>query len=260
MEEVVPAAAMSARCSFVWAMQLPDSQNGKGDYMSRALQLINNGSDNPRLRLVKEGRIPSAIDLTMDVNAMPIRELLECCLRTNGEAAWGEFVERIRPTIQGVIYKRVCRRGLPDPRLIQDLANSTFVKLLQALPNFKWQGDGQFFGWVKHVALSAVEDWYRKPRREETGEEVLNTAADSRFSEEKILLKLRCDEIEQSLNAIDATEQDIDIFWFYFRHGYTSREISEMPGIQLTEKQAETILARMVRQLRRKMGGTSSSE
>jgi RNA polymerase sigma-70 factor (ECF subfamily) len=196
----------------------------------------------------------------MDPKELPTRELLDCCLQTNGDAAWAEFVERIRPTIQGVIYKRLCRRGAPDPGLIQDLTNATFVKLLPALPRFQWQGEGQFFGWVKQTTLSAVGDWVRKLKPEDADGEALNTVEDRRFSEEQVLVSLRCKEIEQRLKGTNATEREIDIFWFYYRYGYTAREIANMPAVNLTEKRVETILARLVRQLRRETLGASAGE
>lgn len=191
---------------------------------------------------------------------MPMRELLDCCLRTRDDAAWSAFVARIRPTIVGVIYKRLCRRGAVDPWLIQDLTNGTFVKLLPALPKFEWQGEGQFFGWVKQTTLSAVGDWIRKLKPQEDEDDELNTVEDTRFSEEQVLLKLRCNQIEQRLRSMDATEKEIDIFWFYYRYGYTAAEIANMPEMNLSEKRVETVLARLVRQLRRQTHGAAARE
>ena len=193
----------------------------------------------------KEDRIPS----TVDFKGMPIRELLQYCLN-NVDAAWIELLARLNPTIRRVVRNRVCLWRSPDPELIKELTNIAVIKLFQVLPKFEWQGDGQFFRWVKIVTLNAVEDWIRIQKPEVSMEEALGIE-DKKYSEERMRLKLRCDEIEGCLKKLNATDTEIDIFWFFFKYGYSAREISEMPDVNLSVRKVEALLARLIRQLRR---------
>jgi RNA polymerase sigma-70 factor (ECF subfamily) len=221
---------------------------------------MNTISDDGRLQISqKEDTIFCAIDPDMDRKAMPIQELLEHYLRTDDEAASKELVERIRPTIQGVAYKSLRRHPInygSIQELVRDLTNETFVKLWPALPRFEWQGEGQFFGWVKKITINVVEDWRRKQKCEDPEEEVLNTPEQGMSFAERSQVK----QIEEWLKGMGEAQQDIDIFWFYYRYGYTAKEISNMPEINITEKRVETILARLVRQLRRKTQKASSGQ
>jgi RNA polymerase sigma-70 factor, ECF subfamily len=229
-------------------------------YMTHVPARINTIADDGRLQLAqKEDTIFCTIDPATDYKAMPIQELLEHYLRTGDDAAAKELVERIRPTIQGVVYKSLRRHSInygPIQELIRDLTSDTFVKLWPALPRFEWQGEGRFFGWVKKITINVVEDWHRRQKIEEPEEEALNTPEQGVSCAERIQLN----QFEEWLNGMGEAQQNIDIFWFYYRYGYTAKEIGNMPEIDMTEKRVETILARMVRQLRRKMGKGSSGE
>lgn len=216
-------------------------------------------SGDPLLQLEKEDRIASPPDLKMDPKKMSMRELLECCLNTKEEAAQTEFVARITPTIQGVAYNMVRSWRFPGSGLIQDLTNSTFVKLLPALPNLEWRNEGQFFGWVRKITLSAVGDWMRKQKPEDPADN-LDMVEDNRSTGQQIVCGIQCSEIEKFLRKTGATEKEIDMLWLFFVYDYSAREISEMPTINLSENRVETILARLVRYVRRGMDGPSSSE
>ncbi|HLY97908.1 MAG TPA: sigma-70 family RNA polymerase sigma factor [Candidatus Angelobacter sp.] len=206
----------------------------------------------------KEDTISCLIDLAMDWKAMPIQELLEHC-RTGNEAALTELVKKISPVIHGVAYKSLRRYSINHgsiQNLVQDLTNDTFVKVLQALSGFKWQGDAQFFGWVKTITVNTVQDWLRKQKIEEPEDEALNTPEQGMSATERAQVK----QIEEWLKGMGEARQDIDIFWFYYRYGYTAKEIGHMPEINLAEKRVETILARIIRKLRGKAGGAASGE
>jgi RNA polymerase sigma factor (sigma-70 family) len=137
---------------------------------------------------------------------------------------------------------------------MQDLTNSTYIRLLQALPKFKWEDEARFFGWIKKVTLSTVEDSFRRPAPEIPVED-LDAFENRKSSEAQILRELRCNEISRCLQEITTSELEIDIFWYRFHQGFSAREISEMPCVGLSEDRIETILARLVRQLRRGLGG-----
>lgn len=202
----------------------------------------------------------------MDLKTISIRDLLEHCLCSNDEAGWSEFLRRITPTISGVVYNKVSRWGRPDPGLVQDLVHDTLLKLFDnekaALRRFEPQHDNAIFGYVKVVACHVVAD-YKHPR-EESLEEGENAIEDEKSSEAEMFLKVQCAEIERCVEKLDATQMEKDIFWFFYRSRYTAKAIAEMPGVNLSVKRVETILARMVRQVKAEMkrgkGSVASNE
>ena len=109
------------------------------------------------------------------------------------------------------------------------------------------------------MTLNTVEDSLRIKKPEDPVEN-LDMFAEHTSSEKQIVLDLRCNEIDQCLHKIGAADLEIDIFWLHFRDGYTAKEISEMPYVVLHEDRVETILARLVRQLRREIGGGGSKD
>src|SRR5215472_1929617 len=103
----------------------------------------------------------------MDPRKLTAYELLQLCLDVNDEAAWKEFVRRFQPLIAGVIVKR-CRRHtgrIPNPSLIDDLTQDTYVKLcannFKALRTFDFRHENAFFGFLRTVADNLVEDYIR---------------------------------------------------------------------------------------------------
>jgi hypothetical protein len=50
--------------------------------------------------------------------------------------------------------------------------------------------------------------------------------------------------------------RDIAIFWFYYRWGLTAKEISEILSMGLTVKGVESVLLRLTRLVRSKLGGS----
>jgi RNA polymerase sigma factor (sigma-70 family) len=225
--------------------------------MAPLLQQVNANSIDIHLELAKESRIPSTVNPTMDPKTLPTRELVSHCLQTSDEAIRSEFVARTSPTIRGVIYRRISRSGIPSRESMQDLTNSAYIRVLQALPKFKWENEAMFFGWIRKITLSTVEDSFRRPAPEVPAED-LDAFENRESSEKQMLLELRCNEISDHLRVITASELEIDIFWYHYHQGCSAREISEMPRVNMSEDQVEAILARLVRQLRRRLGGGNS--
>lgn len=207
----------------------------------------------------KSATIPASIHFTMDFKGFSIRQLLDYCLATDNEAAWNEFFERIIPTAFGVVHKRVTRWGKRDPELIQDLFQETMLKLAEkdkaALRAFEWFHENSIYGYVKVVASRVVADHFRKGDREVFLEDIPNTFSSTAFSEQEIFQNLQWDEVEQRLQSLRAAPKEKAIFRLYYRAGFTAKEISALPGINLSEKGVETVLARLKRQLRRGLGG-----
>lgn len=204
---------------------------------------------------ILKNKLSSEIDSKVDYKDIPIQELLERCLLMEDEAAWNEFVNRIMPTIQGVIYNRINRWRTPDAGLVQDLTQDTLIKLFdnnkKALREFVSKHDDSIYAFVKVVASNLVTDYFRRSGNQtEVPLEDFKKILASNTSEKEISRNLRQVEMELRLNKIKASPKDKKIFFMYFREGYSTREISETPGINLTQKQVEAVLARLIRRLR----------
>lgn len=252
--------------SLIQAVEFFSSSGGKGRYMQPVLSGIDINPSAPRPKLVKGVRISSTSHFTMDLKTPSIRELLDHCLRTNDETGWNEFVERIEPTIAGVVYRCLSRRSRPDPGLVQDLVQETFVKLFDkdkaALKKFEWQHENAIYGYVKVIARRVVQDY--RPMVGDGGDEFEKAMEVTPSSEADLSAKVQCAEFERCVEKLAADPIDKDIFRFRYRYGYSAREIGEMPGINRPVKRVETILARLLRQVRaeieRGRGSSASSE
>ena len=51
--------------------------------------------------------------------------------------------------------------------------------------------------------------------------------------------------------------RDYAVFWLYYQHGLTARDISRLPSVQLTVKGVESTLLRLTRLVRSRMSRTT---
>lgn len=79
------------------------------------------------------------------------------------EAAWGEFVSRYAPRIQGWC----CRWGLQEADA-QDVAQTVLLKLLRSLQSFRYDPQQSFRAWLKVVTHNAWQDWVRSRKTSST--------------------------------------------------------------------------------------------
>jgi RNA polymerase sigma-70 factor, ECF subfamily len=206
----------------------------------------------------------------MDHKKLTAAELIQLCLDANDEAAWIEFVRRFGRLIAGVITKRLRRYTgiIPNPSLIDDLTQDTYVKLcannFRALREFDFQHENALCGFLKVVASNVVDDYIRSSlnqKRDQRREVDLDqigsmTPAKSSNSVER---KIRMEEIKKCLQEQAAQPnfaRDYAIFWLYYCDGLTAKEIAERPSIRLTVKGVESTLLRLTRIVRNKLGGS----
>jgi RNA polymerase sigma-70 factor (ECF subfamily) len=209
----------------------------------------------------------------MDPKKLSIQELLQLCLATQDPALWQEFVCRVQPLISKVVGRTVrrCRWGFSDPALVDDLIQDTFVKLFandyRALREFQAEYENSFYGFLKTVASNVAQDYIRKAdsskrpdgRDQEDMEKAKETVPDKSSLAKDTHSQILMAEIQRILENELAHEpnfrRDIAIFWFYYRWGLTAKEISELPSIGLTVKGVESVLLRLIRLLRGRLGG-----
>jgi RNA polymerase sigma-70 factor, ECF subfamily len=204
----------------------------------------------------------------MDLRKLPAQELLQLCLQSGDQATWLEFVRRFQPLITCVIIKSIRRWTNPEPALVDDLVQDTYLKLcannFRALREFDCQHEHALFGFLKVVASNLVQDHFRSSYSQKRGsgkeEEELDqiqivAPSSSSFSESadrNILIR----EIKQCLETHAAEPnftRDYAIFWLYYQQGLTAKAISELPTIGLSVKGVESTLLRLTRLVKEKM-------
>lgn len=187
---------------------------------------------------------------------MTAAEILHECLNSNTEAAWRLFVERFQPLISASVARVVRRYQMPNAPLVDDLSQETYLRLCKddcrALRSFNARHDEAIFGYIKVIATTVALDHFRRnaaqKRRGESGDS----------SEDSAKIATSSSEIEKSalFNQIDsrlaATESDRDraIFWLYYSHGYTAKDIATISHIGLSEKGVESCIYRLTQSLR----------
>ncbi len=210
----------------------------------------------------------------MDPRTPAVQELIQLCLVTQDDAPWLEFVHRFQPPIAAVVTKSVRRWTIPQPSLIDDLVQETYLKLcannFKALREFEYQHENALFGYLKVVASNVVQDHFRSSYSQKRGsgcEEVdletvssatTVTAGFKDHADRNILFH----EIAQCLSGNSADPnfaRDSAIFWLYYRHGLTAKAIARIPGIGLTTKGVESTLLRLTRMIRAQLNQKPAS-
>jgi DNA-directed RNA polymerase specialized sigma24 family protein len=183
-------------------------------------------------------------------------KLLELCLSSKATAAaWQECVHRIQKTIRGVIYRVLSRSRVATKGNIDEVAQRTLLKLVaddcRRLRAFRFQHENAFRAFLRVVAARLACSFVRDIKPEDPLPEV--DPPDPRPGPVKTIL---LGEMFEDLRK-NAPQFDCEIFWLHHRLGYSAREISELPGINLGVKEVEYILWRLMQILKNKYGGGS---
>jgi len=205
----------------------------------------------------------------MDPKKLSTQELVQLCLSSQDQAPWAEFVRRFQPTISGVVRKRLRRWATPDPAVVDDLTQDTFLKLCannyRALREFKFEHENAFYGFLKTIASNVVEDYIRsinnakrggRLKREDLEEVSITTPAPATVSE-RAEHRVLISEVKRCLDKQRDDPnfpRDSAIFWLYFQQGLTAKAISELPSIDLEVKGVESALLRLTRLVRAELG------
>ena len=205
----------------------------------------------------------------MDWSALSSEELIRACVSTSDTGAWEEFVRRFRPVIAATAMRTARRFGECEPQLIDDLVQDTYLKICanrcRMLRDFRPEAPEAIFGLLKKVAFSVTHDYFRSgfvaKRQAGQRDTSLDTYAESTIADPNGLPKVEREilihQIDEHLTAnteLATEDRDRRIFWLFYRHGMTSRAIAAIPCIGLTQKGVESVIYRLTKQVRTRLG------
>jgi RNA polymerase sigma-70 factor (ECF subfamily) len=174
------------------------------------------------------------------------RALVELAQRDPG--AFEELYSRYYTRIFAFAYRRVQVRELAE-----DITADVFMKALNGLSRFTWQGVS-FSAWLYRIANNRITDQFRRggrPGRVSVAIEDVRTLVDERpLPEDRILASLRRAEVEEAISKL--SEQDQLVVTLTFYEELSSAEIAEIMGISVNLVYVR--LHRALKRLRRILG------
>lgn len=200
--------------------------------------------------------------------------MLELCLKGD-EGAWCEFVQYFQPLIAAVIVKTLRRCTNPNPSVVDDLVQETYLKLcaknFRALRRFKSRHANALAGFLKVVASNVTQDYLRgvlsckrgSGKGEDDLEKAIPTSVSMAGSTATIERAIVLCEIQKCLKSQRLElnfDRDSKIFSLYYQDGLTAAAISQEPGIGLSVKGVESVLFRLTDLLSMKLNKTTQSE
>lgn len=141
---------------------------------------------------------------------------------------------------------------------VEEIVQEVYLKLCmdqgKALRAFVPRHEGSDFSYLAVIARNVAITWLRN-RQSGVGQSHETPLAGIKDPEDgrpgaQLDLRLRLQEVEAALLQV-ASERERQIFWLYYRVGLTALDISRYRHFGLEESGVESLLARLVRKIRR---------
>ncbi len=182
-------------------------------------------------------------------------------------------MRRFRRPIALVILRTCERLGTSSPQLIDDLVQDTYLKLcsdnFRLLREFIQQHPDSFAGYIKVIAANVARDYFKSARAGKRGSNQPHLDSDSVQAtvpesdsgspdsmERSLLLSEIGRELENCIEGPDRQRKAL-VFWLYYRVGMSASSIGALPEISLGEKGVESMLLRITRDLRKRIGSSA---
>jgi RNA polymerase sigma-70 factor (ECF subfamily) len=195
---------------------------------------------------------------------LPPDELLKVCLGGSEQEAWREFVRRYHPVIAANVIRIARQYRVSSASMIEDLIQEVYLRLCdrdhRILREFRCERPDALYSFLKVVTANLVRDRCNATLSAKRGSgRVVSLSSDrnalpvpAEFSNQ-VELEIFLERVEQALKTIvgdSSAARDRSIFWLYYRQGLTAREIAAIPAFGLTPKGIESLLNRLVRDVR----------
>ena len=164
--------------------------------------------------------------------------------------------------------------GCTDRAVLDELVQDTYLRIcadrFKVLRSLKAQQPAAIYALVKSVAYSTAVDEFRNQHAAKRGghqrpvslDGLAGSLTGSKSPENQLERQLLLERLDAHLDAVlpqAARDRDKAIFWLHFRQGYTAIEIAKIASFDLTAKGVESLLHRMIGDLRGKFGGESAA-
>jgi RNA polymerase sigma-70 factor (ECF subfamily) len=193
-------------------------------------------------------------------------EVVRKCAASGDVAAWKEFIGRFHPVIAAAVLRTARPFGEPSSHLLDDLTQETYLKLCEddcrILRSFQPRHDDAIFGFLKVIAANVVHDHFKSALAGKRGANQTDAIDDDSHidlqamgdgGDAVILQNLQLQEIDRILTKVTSGKDQKRkqmIFWLRHRQGLTASEIAALPAIGLTTEGVESVLLRLIVQIR----------
>lgn len=174
-------------------------------------------------------------------------------LRSDGaDDAWRRFVDLYAP----LIYHWACVHGM-DHATASDLVQEVLAKLLVSMPNFRYDPNQRFRGWLRTVVRNQVSDMRRRERTRNLvsiNDEDFDPA-DSDGTEWFVESEYRTFLVQRARDLLkpDFEQKTWDACWLYVAEGHSAAEVAEQLGI--SENAVRLAKCRVLSRLRQELDG-----
>lgn len=200
----------------------------------------------------------------MSYSSASTEELVKACIESGNAEAWEEFIRRFR-TLLGCVMLRIARSyGEKSAAVIDDLIQETYLKVCtgsrRILRDFEPQHPEAFLGMLKVTAVSVAHDYFRSRRAAKRGsgaseyqlpeiDTLMPSHPKGALDIERDVLLREIDIVLSAMSSPTAT-RDRDIFWLYYRQGFTTKAIAAIAAYKLTMKGVDSVLHRLTSYVR----------
>lgn len=205
----------------------------------------------------------------MRYSSLSLKDLVCLCADPRNDDAWEEFISRVQKPIALTIMRRVFPKGEPSRSLVEDLVQTTYVKLwkdncrlLRAFA-IKHPDDDAILRYIRKTAANTTHDYLKHLGSQKSGGDKHHVSTDDvdpedPWSRKRIDLAVFLKEIDEHLkHCLTEPDQKRDrmIFWLYFRQGMSTKEIASLPTLGLGAKGVGSVIERLKRCLRERIVG-----
>ena len=204
-------------------------------------------------------------------SSLSLKDVVCLCAGPCDNEAWEEFVSRVGKPISLVIMRTASLWGKPSRSLVEDLSQSTYLKLWEGgcrlLRDFAIERPDGILGYLKKTAANATHDFFKHGYSQSSGGDQPHVSTSEiepeagmevHGSQERIDFGVFLYEIDEHLKrCLTGPDQERDrmIFWLYFRQGMSTREIASLPAIGLGAKGVGSVLERLKNGIRQQIIG-----
>jgi len=205
---------------------------------------------------------------------LSMKDVVCLCAGPRDDAAWEEFVSRVRKPITFIIMRTASLWGEASRSLVEDLIQVTYLKLWEGdcrlLRDFAIERPEAILGYLKRVAANATHDYFKHGHSQSSGGDKAHVSTSDvdpeageevHGSQEKIAFGVCLNEIDEHLKrCVTGPDQERDrtIFWLYFRQGMSTKEIASLPTIGLSAKGVGSVIERLKHSIREQILGIGS--